>query len=317
MFEGGNVGIDQHSCASIPSLCLLTTHNEITTRLFSTFHATSAATALASRFAAEIYVQYPKLWPETIRALMVHSAQWTDAMCKQFSHGNTSRQQAEHRVRCVGFGVPNLERALWSTNNSLALMIEDQLQPFDKIKGKPVATKDMHLHDLPWPKESLLELGETHVEMTVTLSYFIEPNPSSRGVKGKYSDPSHSLKFDVKRATESVNDFRKRINRQARDEEEEGTSSKTTDSDWLLGAQFRHKGSIHKDVWSGTAADLAERGKIAIYPAIGWWKTRTKLERYNKSARYALIVSISVPDVKIDIYNEVFNLLEIEQLVEV
>ncbi len=316
MFEGGNVGIDQHSCASIPSLCLLTTHNEITTRLFSTFHATSAATALASRFAAEIYVQYPKLWPETVRALMVHSAQWTDAMCEQFSHGSTPRQQAQHRIRCVGFGVPNLDRALWNANNSLALVIEDQLQPFDKIKGKAVATRDMHLHDLPWPKESLLELGETHVEMTVTLSYFIEPNPSSRGVKGKYSYPSHSLKFDVKRATESVDDFRKRINRQARDKEE-GTSGKTTDPDWLLGSQFRHKGSIHKDVWSGTAADLAERGKIAIYPAIGWWKTRTKLARYNKSARYALIVSISVPDVKTDIYNEVFNLLEIEQLVEV
>ena len=120
----------------------------------------------------------------------------------------------------------------------------------------------MHLHDLPWPKESLLELGETNVEMTVTLSYFIEPNPSSRGVKGKYSYPSHNLKFDVKRATESLDDFRKRINRLARDEEE-GASSKTTDPDWLLGSQFRHKGSIHKDVWSGTAADLAERGKIA------------------------------------------------------
>ncbi|MCF6256054.1 MAG: S8 family peptidase [Gammaproteobacteria bacterium] len=317
VFEGGNVGIDQHSCASIPSLCLLTTHNEITTRLFSTFHATSAATALASRFAAEIYVQYPKLWPETVRALMVHSAQWTDAMCEQFSHGNTPHQQAQHRVRCVGFGVPNLERALWSANNSLALVIEDQLQPFDKIKGKPVATRDMHLHDLPWPKESLLELGETNVEMTVTLSYFIEPNPSSRGVKGKYSYPSHHLKFDVKRATESLDDFRKRINRRVLDAEGGEKPSKTTDPNWLLGSQFRHKGSIHKDVWSGTAADLAERGKIAIYPAIGWWKTRTKLERYNKSARYALIVSISVPDVKTNIYDEVFNQLEIEQLIEV
>jgi len=316
VFEGGNVGVNQHGCLSFPSLNLLTTHNEITTRLFSTFNATSAATALASRFAADIYVQYPELWPETVRALMVHSAQWTDAMREQFSDGNTPRQQAQYRVRCVGFGVPDLERALWSASNSLALVIEDQLQPFDKIKGKAVATRDMHLHDLPWPKESLLALGETIVEMTVTLSYFIEPNPSSRGVKGKYSYPSHNLKFDVKRATESLDDFRKRINRQARDEEE-GTPGKTTDPNWLFGSQFRHKGSIHKDVWSGTAADLAERGKIAIYPAIGWWKTRTKLERYNKSARYALIVSILVPDVKTDIYNEVFNQLEIEQLVEV
>jgi hypothetical protein len=315
VFEGGNVGIDQYGCASIPSLSLLTAHHDPTTRLFSTFHATSAATALASKFAAEIYAHYPKLWPETVRALMVHSAEWTDAMYEQFADGSTSSRQAQNRVRCVGYGVPHLEKALWSASNSLALIIEDQLQPFDKIKGK-IATRDMHLHEIPWPKESLLALGEEQVEMTVTLSYFIEPNPSSRGVKGKYSYPSHSLRFDVKRSTESLDDFRKRINRQARDEEE-GSPAKTSDPDWLLGSQFRHKGSIHKDVWTGAAADLADRGKIAIYPAMGWWRTRTKLERYNKSARYALIVSISVPSIDTDIYTEVANQVEIKQAVEI
>ena len=315
VFEGGNAGIDEISCASMTSLSLLTTHHEPTVRLFSAFNATSAATALASKFAAEIYAHYPTLWPETVRALMVHSAEWTDAMYEQFSDGSTQRRQAQNRVRCVGFGVPNLERALWSASNSLALVIEDQLQPFDKIKGK-IATRDMHLHDIPWPRESLLALGETQVEMTVTLSYFVEPNPSSRGVKGKYSYPSHSLKFDVKRPLEPLDDFRKRINRQARDEEE-GSPAKTSDPDWLLGSQFRHKGSIHKDVWIGTAADLADRGKIAIYPAMGWWRTRTKLERYNKSARYALIVSISVPGIDTDIYTEVANQIEIKQAVEI
>ncbi|MFC1749576.1 S8 family peptidase [Pseudomonadota bacterium] len=315
VFEGGNVGVDKISCVSMTSLSLLTTHHEPTVRLFSAFNATSAATALASKFSAEIYARYPGLWPETVRALIVHSAEWTDAMYEQFADGGTPRRQAQNRVRCVGYGVPNLNRALWSANNSLALVIEDQLQPFDKINGK-VATRDMHLHDIPWPRESLLELGETEVEMTVTLSYFIEPNPSNRGAKGKYSYPSHSLKFDVKRPTEPLDDFRKRVNRLARDEEE-GTPPKTTDPDWLLGSQFRHKGSIHKDVWTGTAADLAERGKIAVYPAMGWWKTRTKLERYNKSARYALIVSISVPGVDTNIYTEVANQIAIEQTVKV
>ena len=116
--------------------------------------------------------------------------------------------RAQHRVRCVGFGVPDLEKALWSASNSLAMIVEDRLQPFEKKDGK-MATRDMHLHDLPWPRESLLELEETEVEMTVTLSYFIEPNPSSRIVSRKYSYQSHSLRFDVKRPLESLDRFQK------------------------------------------------------------------------------------------------------------
>lgn len=314
VFEGGNMGVDQFSCASFPSLSLLTTHHKPAERHFMTFHATSSATAIASRYAALIRSQYPNFWPETVRALIVHSARWTDAMKQQFRHGNTQRQQAQHRVRCVGFGVPDMESALWSAGNSLALIVEDHLQPYFKPdKGDP-KSRDMHMHDLPWPKESLEALGETQVEMTVTLSYFIEPNPSSRNVAGKYRYPSHQLRFDVKRRSESTDEFRRRINAQAR-VEEEGGATHAADPDWLLGPQFRHKGSIHKDVWKGTAADLAERGQIAIYPAMGWWRTRKKLGRYDKVARYALIVSIAAPGVSVDLYTEVMNRIEVSTTV--
>ena len=112
--------------------------------------------------------------------------------------------------------------------------------------------------------ESLLELEELEVEMTVTLSYFIEPNPSSRIVSRKYSYQSHGLRFDVKRPLKSIDDFRKRINRQARDEEE-GTTNAPSDPNWLLGSHFRNKSSIHKDVWKGKAVELAERGQIAVF----------------------------------------------------
>ena len=314
VFEGGNAGVDATSCAAMPSLSLLTTSHDIQSRLLTTSYATSASTALASRFAAQLYVRYPKFWPETIRGLMVHSAEWTDEMTNQFNEGSTNKEQAKYRVQCVGYGVPNLTRAMWSADNSLSLIIEDELQPFHK-DGSDIKTKDMHLHELPWPKETLLELGETDVRLTVTLSYFVEPNPSSRA-KGKYSYQSHGLSFDVKRRSESVDEFRKRINREAKSE---GDNSATgvNDPDWVFGSQFRNKGSIHKDIWTGKAVDLAERGQLAVYPAMGWWRTRPKLEKYEKLARYSLIVTISVPDVETDIYSEVVTTIPVETLVEV
>ena len=311
VFEGGNVGMDSFGCAGIPSLKLLTTHHLPVERLFTTFEATSAATALASRFAAEIRTEYPDLWPETIRALMVHSADWTDAMRQQLDKGSTPRQQALHRVRCVGFGVPDLGRALWSAGNSLALIVEDELQPFE-MEDSRIKSRDMHLHDLPWPTSALQAIGSADVELIVTLSYFIEPNPSSRNVAGKYSYASHQLRFDVKRPLESLDDFRRRINREARDAEH-GSTAGPTDPDWLLGSQARHRGSIHKDIWKGKAAELAERGQIAVYPAIGWWRTRKQLQRYDKKARYALVVTIRVPEVDVDIYNEVLTQVQVTQ----
>lgn len=167
------------------------------------------------------------------------------------------------------------------------------------------------MHRLPWPLPELEALGDTVVEMRVTLSYYIEPNPSERGVRSRYRYESHGLRFDVKRPLESEDDFRSRINAAARDEEE-GTYGGGDDSGWLIGIKKRHKGSLHSDIWRGSAADLASRGVLAVYPALGWWKTRPRLERYNRTARYALIISIRAPEVDVDLYTAVANQLVVE-----
>ncbi|MBF0589652.1 MAG: S8 family peptidase, partial [Magnetococcales bacterium] len=80
LFEGGNKGDDGQFISDLPSLDLLTTGHKAHERLFSSMRATSAATALAAKMAAELMTTYPTYWPETIRGLMVHSAQWTDWM---------------------------------------------------------------------------------------------------------------------------------------------------------------------------------------------------------------------------------------------
>ena len=159
----------------------------------------------------------------------------------------------------------------------------------------------MNLHALPWPKQALLALGEVRVQMRVTLSYFIEPNPSARGVASKFHYPSHRLRFEVQRPLETSSAFQTRINAAAlHDENDDSTSP--SDDDWLLGKSNRYRGSLHQDEWSGTAAELANRGHIAVFPAMGWWRTRAALKKYNSPARYSLLVSIRTEQTETDLY---------------
>lgn len=302
VFEGGNVGKDALGATGMSSLNLLTTHFKHTEKLFTTTNATSAASALCARMAAQLMSAYPQLRPETIRALIVHSAEWTDAMRERYLKSHTKTDYI-NLVRHCGWGVPDLEHALWSAANSLTLIVEDQLHPYKK-DGSTIKTRDMNFHELPWPKDGLEMLGATKVQMRVTLSYFIEPNPSARGSSSKYHYPSHRLRFKVRHHQESEENFLARINAAAT-MEDNGQHINHQDHEWRLGEQQRHKGSLHQDLWEGTAAELASRGYLAVYPAMGWWRTRQKLERYDLPAHYSLIVSIRTPQTDIDLYSAV------------
>lgn len=305
VFEGGNAGQDELGAVEHPPLSLLTTNADHLERLFTTTNGTSAASALCARMAAQIMAAYPKLRPETVRGLIVHSAEWTGEMMRMYLNPEKSitKKDIENLIRHCGWGVPDHSQALWSLSNSLTLIAEDRLHPYVKLKSD-VKTRDMNLHALPWPKKQLEELQNTRVKMRVTLSYFIEPNPSARGVSSKYHYPSHRLRFDVKRPLETDGEFVSRINKAA-EAADEGIGPDTTDSDWLLGATKRHRGSLHQDEWKGTAAELASRGSIAVYPANGWWRTRSKLAKHNMPAHYSLIVSIRTEQNEVDLYNAI------------
>jgi hypothetical protein len=319
VLEGGNVAKDDFGAVGMSSLNLLTTHHRPIERLFTTSNATSAASALCARLAAQIMAAYPHLRPETIRALLVHSAEWTDAMRAMYLPvgAQPSKSDYVHLIRHCGWGVPDLGRALWSASNSLTLVLEDVVHPYAKVKGKGVVSRDMNLHALPWPREELEGLQNAIVQMRVTLSYFVEPNPSARGATSKFHYPSHRLRFDVQRPLDgSTDDFVARVNAAAQ-REDEGDPINPADPNWHLGERQRHRGSLHQDVWVGSAADLASRGFIAVYPSAGWWRTRSALGRYGLPARYSLIVSIRTQQTEIDLYNAIEQRISIAQEVVV
>ncbi len=302
VFEGGNIVRDEDGRLDfpVPALSVLTTYYRPTDKPFVLSWATSAAEAQVARIAGMITAEYPDFWPETVRALIVHSAEWTPTMRVHLRDAGDRKRARLRLARRYGFGVPSLDRALRSANDALTLVAQARISPF--TGGK---MNEMHVHALPWPRAALEGLGETPVTLRVTLSYFIEPNPARRGWKRRHRYASHGLRFEVKTPTETIADFRKRLNRRALEEEEERPDTTSDSPDWFLGAQARNRGSIHSDIWVGTAADLAERGYVGVYPVSGWWKEQPRRDRSAYGARYSLVVSIATAAVGVDIWTPV------------
>ncbi len=292
---------------------LSTPHDFALNRPLATFGDTSAATAQAARLAAMLWAKYSSLTPEAIRALMVHSARWTDPMLRRFTNGQNPIDY-EAVVRCFGYGVPRMRELISSADNSLTLIAQGSIQPFDRVDGD-IKYRELKLHALPWPKDALEALANTEVSLRVTLSYFVEPNPGDRGWTTKYGYQSHGLRFAVKRAAESLVAFEQRINRAARESDYDGDHLGETGS-WTLKTNhwLTSSGSVHSNIWTGTAADLAARGHIAVFPTYGWWNKRPNLEAWNKISHYALIVTIQTPET--DIYTPVASAINVPIIIE-
>ena len=319
VLEGGNLAIDNSGFTTeCDDLSILsTTYRPDAQGYFYPFNMTSAATAQLARMAAVIRAEYPDYWEETIRALLVHSASWPEPLKKQFM---TSDKKGEYRnlLKICGYGVPNLDRALYSARNALTLIAQADLQPYDKKSGGGMRTRDMHFYDLPWPVEVLQSLpDEVQVKMKITLSYFIEPGPGEIGWKDRYRYASHALRFDINNPGESKKEFIKRINKAAREENEQLTSTQSASGHWLLGSTARDRGSIHSDTWTGTSAELASSNFISVMPKIGWWRERSHLCCWNRKTRYSLVVSIETESAEVDVYTPIVTKLKLPIPIEV
>jgi hypothetical protein len=298
--EGGNVLTDGagdfHD--NHPLLSLRTTGPRNDGALGSA-NATSAATAQASRLAALAMATYPSYWPETIRGLLTHSAEWTPAMQAEID-GQPAKKQRRLLLKRFGWGVPDIEAVLSSSRDAVTMVVQDEFVPFTGTDHK---MRHFRLHQLPWPTDVLAELGAADVELRVTLSYFIEPSAARRGWRRRYAYASHGLRFELRSPDETTNDFIRRVNREAVVEEEGETRPDTGADNWTVGSDQRSKGSLHQDIWSGYGPQLARTGGVlAVHAVGGWWKNNKRKDRVELPVRYALLVSLRTRAQDVDLY---------------
>ena len=305
LLNAGNVATNGNDFTDCPDLSLLTTSHDIRKRLFTLTAGTSPATAEASWMAAQLFKEYPNIWPETARALLIHSANWTEQMQNSFNNDDKKTTGRRNLLRSCGYGIPSLDKALWCKNNSVNMGVEGELQPFKK-EGSRIAMKEMDLHEFPWPTEVLESLGDTAVRLRITLSYFIEPGPGEIGWKDRYRYPSCNLRFDLINNDENLEDFQKRVNVKMRGEDRTDSGEGSSGSGrWYLGTENRDVGSIHSDFIDSSAVELCNAKYIAVYPVIGWWRERPHLGKFNKKIRYSLVVSLETPEIGTDLYTPI------------
>lgn len=321
VMEGGNHEKDPDGLSSrySHSLMVLTTNRNSPQQPLGLTCETSAATANAAGLATRLLARYPRYRMETLRALMIHAAEWTPAMRELHTFGlkqGDSDAMAWSRVLgCYGWGVPNEERLFESTSNVLTLVVEDELKPYKLADGR-ISLNEMKYFKLPWPEDALRALNQEQVEMRCTLSYFADPDPlaDSRDRRDRYA--SHGLRFDLKRFGESDEKAQQRVNELAEVEADHIPSVATEDDGWIVGFQKRRLGSVHHDIWTGKAFRLAERDGLSVYPVKGWWSDRTRGGYEDKSVRFSLVVSVRAPSADVDLMVESIAKVPAELLVE-
>jgi Subtilase family len=304
VLEAGNRAVNpaRTEMLTLGSLSLLTTGSEAAMPLVS-FEGTSASAAQAARMAIRLAAEHPDYWPETIRGMMVHSAEWTAPMLEALT-GRPGKRARYELARRFGYGVPSLDRANASALNHLALFAQKEIQPFRMNKGRKF--NECHYYELPIPSQVLEELENEVIEMKVTLSYFIEPNPGLAANVDAQRYQSHGLRFDHQRQNESVRRFKQRVNPSERASPSlRPAGSAAADARWMFGEDSISAGSLHCDVWTGPAIELLNRATLCIKPVNGWWRNRASKEICNRKSRYALIVTVKAQNPDLDIYTPI------------
>lgn len=297
VMEGGNFVVDDDFlyCHPSPQHFVLTTSNAGDDRPLALVGETSAATAAAAGLSGRLLARYPQFRPETLRGLLVNSAEWTPEMASHFNQAVAAGMPRSDARRLLlarfGWGIPNEDRLFYSARNALTLIAEDTLVPYAQGASAP-KLKEMKYFELPWPVEVLRGLQSTEVEMRVTLSYFVEPDPHAAARDRIENYPSHRLKFDLRRYGESHAATKKRANELAPGADD---GSSVVDSGWMLGFGGRQRGTLHHDIWQGPAYQLAQRDAISVAPVRGWWGDTATFEKIGTAVRFSLIVSIRTP----------------------
>jgi len=200
-------------------------------------------------------------------------------------------------VRLLGYGIPDLDRALGGSSNRITLIAKGD---------RSISARQAHVYQVSLPNELRSPGEDLDIRVEITLSYKAQPRRTRRA-RRKYL--STWLDWECSKKGESPESFLARVLQQydAPTEAEEGERI----FEWFLGKQSnwgkarnvsRGAGTIQKDWAIVKSFDLRESFCIAVVGHEGWNNDP------NADVPYALVVSFETVDTNIPIYTAIANI---------
>jgi hypothetical protein len=142
-----------------PSITGLKHLSARTGEYFSKSTGTSFAAPLLANLAAKILKRYPDLRMQSIKALMINAAEKPE-LATFFS---VLPDAVTNHV--LGYGIPNLNECVYSNDNSVTMILEDEIRP-DRIKSY-----DVNIPEYLLRKEN----ASTVLDIKITLCFSFNP----------------------------------------------------------------------------------------------------------------------------------------------
>jgi len=260
---------------------------------------TSFATPKVSHIAACLAAELPDESCLLYRALIVQSARWPEWA-----------EEKLDTVRQIGYGIPNIDRALGNSPNRITLITRGN----NRIKARQA-----HVYQVKLP-DQLRSQGEEHeILVEVTLSYKAQPRRTRRN-RRKYL--STWLDWDCSKKRENPEKFLARILKEydASEDAEKGEEG----FKWTIGNRAknygkiegvsRSAGTVQKDWTVVKSFELREAFCIAVVGHEGWNNDP------DAEAPYSLVISFEALASNIPIYTtfvEAQVVIEVDQQVEI
>jgi subtilisin family serine protease len=276
---------------------------------------TSFATPKVAHIAARLAATFPEESTLLYRALIVQSARlphWTDE----------SKEKLYQGIRTMGYGIPNLDRALGNSANRVTLTTH---------ANERIYARQAKVYQVQIP-EALLRQGEgLDILIEITLSYVAEPRRTRRH-RRKYlstwldwtcskrgEDPQKFLDRVLKEYNEAPQDadegeglFRWTLGkRQFRPNGDD--QQKPCGIDGIVKEISRSTGTVQKDWAKVQSYDLREGFCIAVVGHEGWNKDS------EATVPYSLVVSFEAVNSEVAIYDafvQVQQPLQVQQEVQ-
>jgi hypothetical protein len=260
---------------------------------------TSYATPKVSHIAACLAAELPDESCLLHRALIVQSARWPEWA-----------EEKLDTVRQIGYGIPNIDRALGNSPNRITLITRGN----NRIKARQA-----HVYQVKLP-DKLRSQGEEHeILVEVTLSYKAQPRRTRRN-RRKYL--STWLDWDCSKKEEDPEKFLARILKEYDTPENADKGEKVFD--WTIGKRAkkygkiegvsRSAGTVQKDWTVVKSFKLREAFCIAVVGHEGWNNDP------DAEAPYSLVISFEALGSNIPIYTPFVEAqveIELEQQVEI